>query len=217
MQRQDLQNIRNYKLHNKKNEENIMTSKNSKTASDRSLASITNVLLLLVVASIAFLGSESYRSRLEQKAQQEKLYSLMESFYGHVWASDLKEDGRRLAVAKKLQDQIQGDHNGTDSNEALLRHGADGIRAYVDLSDKELLNAVKDYTTSSKAYVTQLMLATYAPIAAGRFVPSLGKEDSQTSERVQKAKREAKAYGAKLAAKTLSPVLDQENIHSLIE
>lgn len=80
-----------------------MRSKNTKPASDRSVASITNVLLLLVVASIAFLGYESYRNRLEQKEQQKRLYSLMESFYSHVWANDLKEDGRRLAVANNCK------------------------------------------------------------------------------------------------------------------
>ena len=162
-----------------------MSNKNTKPASDRSVASITNVLLLLVVASIAFLGSESYRNRLEQKAQQEKLYSLMESFYSHVWVNDLKQDGRRLAIANKLQDQIQGNQKGADSNEALLKYGVDGIRAYVDLSDKELLNAVKSYKANSSVYASLSALAILTPKTFGITSSSLGKEHSYQEKLVE--------------------------------
>lgn len=140
-----------------------MSSKNKKQVSKRDTGLITNILLLLVLASVGFLASEYYRNRLEQKEQQERLYSLMESFYGHVWTNDLKEDGRRLAVANRFHAQFDGGKRGLVLEKELLKHGVDGIKAYVALDSRELVNAMGQYASSSSVYAAGLAIAVAAP------------------------------------------------------
>lgn len=84
-----------------------------------------------------------------------------------------------------MQDQIQGNQKGADSNEALLKYGVDGIRAYVDLSDKELWNAMKSYVTNNSVYASLPALAILTPKTFGVTSSSLGKEHSYQEKLVE--------------------------------
>lgn len=89
----------------------------------------------------------------------------MKSFYGHVWANDLKEDGRRLAIATHLQSQLDGDQYGSATTKDLLKHGVDGITAYIDLSNRELMSWIKMVPAHSSVYGNLLTIRDHAPIS----------------------------------------------------
>ncbi len=125
----------------------------------------TNIILGLMTAVMVFLGAQLHNMRNDANTNQEKLYTLMKSFYGHVWANDLKEEGRRLAVANHLQKQLDGDQYGIAPTKDLLKHGVDGITAYVDLSNGELMSWIKMVPAQSEVYGNLLTIRDYAPIS----------------------------------------------------
>ena len=125
----------------------------------------TNIILGLMTAVMVFLGIELHSMRNDANTNQEKLYTLMKSFYGHVWINDLKEDGRRLAIATHLQSQLDGDQYGSATTKDLLKHGVDGITAYIDLSNRELMSWIKMVPAHSSVYGNLLTIRDHAPIS----------------------------------------------------
>ena len=113
---------------------------------------------------MVFLSVELHSMRNDANANQAKLYSLMKGFAGHVWSNDLKEDGRRLGIANRFLEQLNVNQDGLVRKKELLKHGIDGITAYIDLSDRELMTWIHQVPSQSKVYADLLKIRVHAPI-----------------------------------------------------
>ena len=82
-----------------------------------------------------------------------------------IWINDLKEDGRRLAIATHLQSQLDGDQYGSATTKDLLNHGVDGITAYVDSLDGGLINWIETIVAQSQVYGFMMELGDRVPLS----------------------------------------------------
>lgn len=106
---------------------------------------LTNILLLLVLAAIVVLCIDQRLNAQEQRKGEERLYGLMRSHAGHVWAEDLKKEGRRYMFALYFADQVlKGVDSGSYNFKKLLAHGVEGIDSYISLNEKELILSIKE-------------------------------------------------------------------------
>lgn len=95
---------------------------------------------------------------------QDKLYALTKSFAGHVWAEDLKNEGRRLAFAHHFAEQtLKGDDKG--NYKKLLKHGSEGIESYLSLERGfDVVKFTKLFAAENASFGFQQILAKYFPV-----------------------------------------------------
>lgn len=94
---------------------------------------------------------------------QDKLYALTKSFAGHVWAENLKNEGRRLAFAYHFAEQtLKGDDKG--NYKKLLKHGSEGIESYLSLERGfDVVKFTKLFAAENASFGFQQILAKHFP------------------------------------------------------
>lgn len=108
---------------------------------------VTNVILTGILAALIFLCIDQRQSIKSTQQKQDDLYALTKSHFGHVWSEDLKENGRRLAFAKRFREVGLG-----------VIESPEAIDAYLEFNGREVVEAMKFYITTNPLHGFQMAI-----------------------------------------------------------
>jgi len=114
---------------------------------------ITNIILTGILAALVFLCIDQRLGIKSTQENQGRILGGIESLESRIWAQNLIENGRRLAFAERFKEQVlEYDETGEYRDDDLLKHGSDGINAYLSLNSQEVVRAAKTFASHHHMY-----------------------------------------------------------------
>lgn len=132
-------------------------------------------LLGIIAVSLVVLCISQIRAVDQNQRNHDELYKLIGAHFGHALSVDLKNEGRRLAFANHLAEQVlvKEDWESGKAERKLLEHGPEGIDAYLSLEGgEEIKRGIKSFTSMNPLYAFQLAMQTQALETEKTYSPS---------------------------------------------